>query len=96
MSWLWNVIKQNPNLVFIAIKDNVQYTTLKGMIDEYKSLNSQSGLNCVRAYIYPELTYVYKTESDIRLIKTNRINRVFGQYILKSKSELCCDNKSPI
>ena len=48
-------------------KDNVQCTTLKELkneeqlsIDEYNSLNSQNGLNCVRAYRYPELTYDYK------------------------------------
>ena len=51
-----NAIKHNPNLYFTAIKDNVQYTTLEELkkeeqlsIDEFKSLNSQNGLNCVRA-----------------------------------------------
>ena len=39
-------------------------------IDEYNSLNSQYVLNCVRAYRYPELTYDYKKEADIKLIKT--------------------------
>ena len=38
-------------------------------MDAYNSLNSQSGLNCVRAYICPELTYDFKKEYDVRLIK---------------------------
>ena len=46
-------------------------------IDEYTSLNSQCGLNCVRAYVYPELTYEYKKDAGIKLSKTNPINRVF-------------------
>ena len=61
---LMKAIKQNPNLSFTTIKDNVKYTTLKELrteerlnIDEYSSLNSQNGLNCVRAYRYPALTY---------------------------------------
>ena len=98
-----NAIKQSPNLSFTTIKDNVNYTALKELkkeeqlnIDEYNSLESQNGLNCVRAYRYPELTYDYKKESDIRLIKTNPINRVFRQYISKNKSELCYDNEIPI
>ena len=35
-------------------------------------------------------------ESDIRLIKTNPNNEIYGQYISKNKSELCYDNKIPI
>ena len=70
------------------------YTTLKDLktkeeqvnIDEYNSLSSQNGLNCVRAYIYPELTYDYKQGSDIKLIQTHPINRIFRQYIPKNKS----------
>ena len=99
-------IKQHPNLPFTTIKDNVKSTTLKEFknkkkqeqlsMDEHKSLNSQNGLNCVRAYIYPELTYDYKTEAYIKLIKTNPINRVFRQYISKNKSELYYDNRIPI
>ena len=53
----------------------MQYTTLKDLkkeeqlsIGEHKSPNSQNGLNCVRAYIYPELTCDYKKESDRKLI----------------------------
>ena len=64
-------------------------------IDEYNSLHSQCGF-CVRAYRYPELTYEYKKEADIRLSKTNPINRVFRQYISKHKSELCYDNNIQI
>ena len=63
---LLNAIKQNPNLYFTTIKDNVQYTTLKELkeeeqknIDEYDSLNSQNGLNCVSAYRNPELRHDY-------------------------------------
>ena len=65
-------------------------------IDEYNSRNRQNGLNCVRAYRYPELTYDCKEKSDIRLIETNLINRVFRQYMSKDKSELCYDNEIPI
>ena len=80
----------------------MRYTTLTDgkktqfSIDEYKSRNSQNGLNCVTAYRYPELTYDYKKESDIRLITTNPINRVFRQYISENKSEVCYDNGIPI
>ena len=59
-------------------------------------LHSQYGWNYVRAHIYPVLTYDYKKEADIKLIKTNPINRVVRQYISKNKSELCYDNKIPI
>ena len=54
-------------------------------IDEYKSLNSQYGLNCVRAYRYPECKYDYKEEADIKSIKIKPINRIFRQYISKNK-----------
>ena len=64
-------------------------TTLKELkkeeqliIDEYQSLNSQHGLNCVRAYRCPELTYDYEQ----RLISDTS----------KHKSELCYDNSIPI
>ena len=99
-----NAIRQNPNLSFTTIKDNVKYTTLKDLkkkeeqlrIDEYISLHSQCGLNCVRAYKRPELMCDSKKEADIRLLKTNPINRVFKQYISKNKTELCYDNSIPI
>ena len=52
-----NAIKQNANIYFTTIKDNVHYTTLKELkkeeqlsMDEHNSLNSQNSLNCVRAY----------------------------------------------
>ena len=48
----------------------------------------------MRAYRNPELTYDYEKESDIRLIKTNPINRVFRQQISENKGDLCCDNRS--
>ena len=96
-------IKQNPNLTFTTIKDNVEYITLKELkkeeqlnIDEYNSLNSHYGLNCVRAYRCPELKCDYKQESDRKLIETNPINRVFRLYIAKNKRELCNDNKLPV
>ena len=60
------------------------------------TIHSQNGLNCVRAYRNPELTYDYKNESDIRLIKTNPMNRVSRQYMSKNKSVLCYDTKIPI
>ena len=96
--------KPKPICHYNKVKDNVKYTTLKDSvvkkkqsnIDEYKSLNSQNGLNCVRAYRYPELTYDYKKESDSRLIKANPIKRVFRQYLSKHKSELCYYNEIPI
>ena len=59
-------------------------------------MNSPYGLNCHRAYIYPELTCDYKKESDRRLIETNPINRIFRLYISKNKNELCYDNEIPI
>ena len=73
-------IKQNPKLSFTTTKGNVKYTTLKDLrqkagqvsIDEYSSLHSQYGLNCVRAYRHPELTYDYKKEANTRLSKTNQ------------------------
>ena len=96
-------VKQNPNLYFSTIKDNVPYTTLKDLkkeeqlsIDEYNSIKSPYGLNCVRAYRFPELTYDYKKESDMKLIATNPINRVFRLFISKNKHELCYYNKIPI
>ena len=59
--------KTKPKFIFYYNKRYVRYTTLKGLkeeeqqnIDEYRSLKSQSGLNCVRAYRYLELTYDYK------------------------------------
>ena len=69
------------------------YTTLKELknkeeqlsIDEHSSLNSQNGLNCVRAYRHPELICGYKKEYDRKLIETNPINRVFRLYISKTK-----------
>ena len=44
----------------------------------------------------PRTCMWFKKRSDIRLIKTNRINRAFRQYISKHKGELCYDNKIPI
>ena len=63
-----NAIKQNPNLSFTTIKDNVKYTTLKELkkkqeqlsLDEYNLLHRQYGLNIVRAYRHPEQTYDYR------------------------------------
>ena len=87
-----NAIKQNPNLSFTIIKYNVKYKTLRELekkqeqlsIDEYKTLNSQYGLNCVRAYIYPELTYDYKKWSDIKLIKI-QVTQSLDNTFLKQK-----------
>jgi len=45
---------------------------------------------------YNNIKHDYKTDSDIRLIKTKPTNRVFRLYISKNKSELCYDNKIPI
>ena len=80
----------------------MQDTTLKELkkeeqssVDEYNSRNSQTGLNCVRSYRNPELTYDYRKES-IRLIKANPTSRVLRQYTSKNKSELCYDNEIPI
>ena len=64
-------------------------------IDEYNSLNSQNVLNCVRAYICPELICDYKEESDRRLLETNPINIVFKLYISKNKLKLFYDDKIP-
>ena len=84
-----NAIKQNPNLSFTTIKDNAKYTTLNELkkqeqlsIDEYNSLNSQYGLNCVRAYRYLELTYDYKPEADIKLIKTHTFVKTRMNYVM--------------
>ena len=94
---------KNPNLSFTTIKDNVKCTTLKELereeqmsIDEHNSLNSYSGLNCVRAYRCPELKCDYKQESDRKTIGTNPINGVFRLYISNNKNELCNENKIPI
>ena len=65
-------------------------------IDEYNSLNSYYGLNCVRAYRCPELKCDYKQESYRKLIGTNPINIVFRLYISNNKSELCNVNKIPL
>ena len=96
-----NAIKQNPNLTFSTIKD-VEYMILKELkkeeqfsIDEYNSLNSYYGSNCVRAYKCPELKCDCKPESDRKSIETNPSNRVFRLYISNNKSELCNDNKNP-
>ena len=53
-------------------------------IDENKTLNSQYGVNCVRAYIYPELTYDYKKWSDIKLIKI-QVTQSLDNTFLKQK-----------
>ena len=55
-------------------------------IDEYNSRMSPYGLNCVRAYIFPELTCDYKRESAMKLIKPNPINRVFRLFISNNKT----------
>ena len=39
-----NAIKQNPNLSFTAIKENVQYTTLK----EFKEEEQKTSVNTIR------------------------------------------------
>ena len=95
MSFL-KAVKQNPNLKFITIKDNVSYTTVKELkqteqiyIDEYNSINSEFGLNCIRAYRCPELTYNYKLESDIKLVHKNPINRFFRTFISNQQEYLC-------
>jgi len=92
----FEAVRNNPNLYFTIIKDNVAYTTLKQLkmeeqlsIDEYNSINSPFGLNCIRAYRFPELTYDYKRESDIKLMKSNPINRVFRGFISNRKHALC-------
>ena len=61
-----NAVKQSPDSWFITVKDNVKYTTLKELekveklnINEYSSLNSQNGLNCVGAYGCPEVICDY-------------------------------------
>jgi hypothetical protein len=92
----FEAVRRNPNLYFTTIKDNVAYTTLKELkkeeqlsIDEYNSIKSPFGLNCVRAYRFPELAYDYKKESDMQLLKTNPINRVFRKYISDNQTYFC-------
>jgi len=98
----YEAIRLNPNLYFTIIKDNVPYTTLKELkmeeqssIDEYNSINGPCGLNCIRAYRFAELTYDYKKESDMKLIQTNPINRVFRLFISNNKNKLSYANIIP-
>ena len=93
-------VKQNPNLKFETIKNKVPYTSLKELkiheqlsIEENNSIDSPNGLNCIRAYRFPEMECNYKRESDMKLIITNPINRVFRKFISDNKHEICNDKR---
>ena len=49
----------------------------------------------MRAYRFPELTYDYKKESDMKLIQTKPIHRVFRLFIANNKNKLSYANIIP-